>query len=98
MQLVGSAPQQAGRSSTVEEMAKARLTAHASATHPHGWPPKSQCTVVCGEARLLPHQTGEHWTPMGTPLQVRLQAISIDAGATEGVGKRSGWLLQDWIC
>ena len=48
VQLVGSAPQQAGRSSAVEETAEARLTAHAGATHPHRWPPKSQCTVVGG--------------------------------------------------
>ena len=48
VQLVGSAPQQAGRSSTVEEMAEARLTTHARAAHPCGWPPKSQCTVVGG--------------------------------------------------
>ena len=48
VQLVGSAPQQAGRSSTVEEMAKARLATHAGAAHPHRWPPKSQCTVVGG--------------------------------------------------
>ena len=33
VQLVGSAPQQAGRSSTVEETAKARLTTHAGAVH-----------------------------------------------------------------
>ena len=36
VQLVGSAPQQAGRSSTVEEMAEARLTTHAGAVHPCG--------------------------------------------------------------
>ena len=48
MQLAGSAPQQAGRSSAVEEMAEARLTAHAGAVHPDRWPPKSQCTVVGG--------------------------------------------------
>ena len=46
MQLVGSAPQQAGRSSTVEEMAEARLATHTGAVHPHGRPPKPQCTVV----------------------------------------------------
>ena len=48
VQLVGSAPQQAGRSSTVEEMAEARLTIHAGAACPCGQPPKSQCTVVGG--------------------------------------------------
>ena len=47
-QLVGSAPQQAGRSSAMEEVAKARLTSHAGAARPHRWPPKSQCTVVGG--------------------------------------------------
>ena len=36
MQLVGSAPQQAGRSTTVEEMAKARLATHVGAVHPCG--------------------------------------------------------------
>ena len=46
VQLVGSAPQQAGRSSAVEEMAKARLTGHAGAARPRRWPPKSHCTVV----------------------------------------------------
>ena len=25
-------------------------------------------------------------------------AIGTITGATEGVGRRSGWLLQDWIC
>ena len=45
VQLVGSIPQQAGRSTTVEATANARPTTHA-----------------------------------------------------EGVGRRSGWLLQDWIC
>ena len=48
MQLVGSAPQQAGRASTVEEMAEARLTTHTGAVHPCGWSPKSQCTIVGG--------------------------------------------------
>ena len=46
VQLVGSTPRQAGRSTTVEEMAKARLTTHAGAAQPHRQPPKSQCTVV----------------------------------------------------
>ena len=36
VQLVGSAPQQAGRSSTVEEMAEARLATHTGAAHLHG--------------------------------------------------------------
>ena len=46
VQLVGSAPQQAGRSTAVEEMAKAMLTTHAGAGHPRGQPTKSQCTVA----------------------------------------------------
>ena len=36
VQLVGSTPQQAGRSTAVEVMAKVRLTTHAGAGHPHG--------------------------------------------------------------
>ena len=51
-----------------------------------------------GEVHLLPHQTGECRTLMVTPLQVRLQAICAIAGAAEGIGRRSGWLLQDWMC
>ena len=50
------------------------------------------------EARLLPPQTEGHQIPMGTPLQGSPRATSIDAGTTEGVGRRSGWHLQDWIC
>ena len=34
---------------------------------------------------------------MVTPLQARPQTIGINAGAAEGIGKRSGWLLQDCI-
>ena len=48
VQLVGSTPQQAGRSSAVEEIAKARPAACAGAACPHRQPPKSQCTVVGG--------------------------------------------------
>ena len=47
-QLVGGAPQQAGRASGVEEVAMARLTSHTGAAQPRGRPPKSQCTVVGG--------------------------------------------------
>ena len=54
VQLVGSAPQQAGRSSAVEEMAEARLTTHVGAVHPCRWLPKSQCTVMCGGGGGLP--------------------------------------------
>ena len=53
VQLVGSAPQQVGRTSTVEEMAKARLAFHMGAAHLCGWPPKSQCTIV-GRGGLPP--------------------------------------------
>ena len=45
-QLVGSAPQQAGRASAVEEVAKARLISHTGAAQLHRQPPKSQCMVV----------------------------------------------------
>ena len=48
VQLVGSAPQQAGRSTAVEETGKDRLATHVGAVHPRGQPPKSQCTVVGG--------------------------------------------------
>ena len=41
-QLVGSAPQQAGRAPGVGEMTEARLTPHTGATRPHGRPPKSK--------------------------------------------------------
>ena len=46
LQLVGSIPQQAGRSTTVEEMADARPTTHAGTVHPCGQPPKAQGTIV----------------------------------------------------
>ena len=45
------------------------------------------------EARLLPPLTEEHQTPMGTPLQVRPRATSVDAEAADGVGRRSSWWL-----
>ena len=40
---------------------------------------------------------GEHQTLMVTPLQVRPQAISINTGAAEEVGRRCSWFLQDWL-
>ena len=54
--------------------------------------------LSAGDVHLLPHQTGERWTLMVTPLQVRSQAVGTIAGATEGVGRRSGWLWQDRTC
>ena len=48
IQLVGSTPQQTGRSTTVEDMVDARPTAHAGTAHQHGQPPKSQATIVGG--------------------------------------------------
>ena len=47
-QLVGSAPQQAGRASGVGKMTEARLTTHTGAAQLHRRPPKSQCTAVSG--------------------------------------------------
>ena len=47
-QLVGSAPQQDGRTSGVREKTKARPIAHAGTAHPHGRPPRTQCTTVSG--------------------------------------------------
>ena len=48
MQLVGSTPQQAGRSTTVEETADARPAAHVGTVRQHGQPPKCQVTIVGG--------------------------------------------------
>ena len=47
-QLVGSAPQQDGRASEVEEVTEARLTTCTGAVQPCRRPPKSQCTTVGG--------------------------------------------------
>ena len=88
-QLVGSAPQQAGRASAGEGAAEARLASHTGAAQPHSQPPKSQCTVVGRGARLLPPQTGGYQTPMGTLLRVRLWIAGKDAGAVEEVRRRS---------
>ena len=48
VQLVGSVPKQAGRTSSVEETAEARLATHTRAAHLCGWPPRSPCTIVDG--------------------------------------------------
>ena len=45
-QLVGSAPQQDGRTSRMGERTKTRLAAHTRAARPHRRPLKSQCTTV----------------------------------------------------
>ena len=45
-QLVGSAPQQDGRTSGVGERTEARPVAHAGTVCPHGRPPRTQCTKV----------------------------------------------------
>ena len=47
-QLVGSAPQQDGRTSGVGERTKARPVAHAGTVHHHRRPPRTQCTTVGG--------------------------------------------------
>ena len=52
-QLVGSAPQQVGRASGVEEVTEARLTTCTRAMRLCGRPPKSQCTTV-GRGGLPP--------------------------------------------
>ena len=46
MQLVGSTPQQAGRSTTVEETVDARPATHVGTARQGGRPPKSQVTIV----------------------------------------------------
>ena len=48
VQLVGSTPQQAGRSTTVEEMADARPATHVGTARQCRWPLESQVTVVSG--------------------------------------------------
>ena len=45
-QLVGSAPQQDGRTSGIGERTKARPAGHAGAAHPHRRLPRTQCTIV----------------------------------------------------
>ena len=45
-QLVGSAPQQDGRTSVVGERTEARPVARAGTAHPRGRPPRIQCTTV----------------------------------------------------
>ena len=47
-QLVGSAPQQDGRTSGIRERTKTRPTGHPGTARPHGRPPKTQCTMVGG--------------------------------------------------
>ena len=53
VQLVGSAPQQAGSAPAMEEMAEVRLATHMKAARPCRQPPKSQCTIV-GRGGLPP--------------------------------------------
>ena len=113
VQLVGSAPQQAGRTSAVEEMAEARLTTHAGAGHPCGWPPKSQCTIVGGgglppsspgrgapdsDGYCTASETAGHQHRCRDHRGSREKKQNTEAGATEEVGRRSSWHLQDWIC
>ena len=47
-QLVGSAPQQVGRTSGVGERTEARPVASAGAARPHGRLPRTQCTTAGG--------------------------------------------------
>ena len=48
-QLVGSAPQQDGRTSGMGERTEARLITCTGTAQPHRRPPKTQCTTVSGE-------------------------------------------------
>ena len=45
-QLVGSAPQQDGRTSRIGERTEVRPVGHTGAAHPHGRLPRTQCTTV----------------------------------------------------
>ena len=47
-QLVGSAPQQDGRTSGIGERTEARSAGCTGAAHPHGRPPRTQCTIGGG--------------------------------------------------
>ena len=47
-QLVGSAPQQDGRTSGIGERTEVRPTGHPGRARPHGRQPKTQCTMVSG--------------------------------------------------
>ena len=47
-QLVGSAPQQDGRTSRIGERTKVRPVGCTGAVHPHRRPPRTQCTTVSG--------------------------------------------------
>ena len=65
--------------------------------HVGGHQRPSALQLAEGVCPLLP-QTGEHWTLMDTPLQVRWQATSIGTEAAEGVGKENDLCQRDWIC
>ena len=82
----------------VEETADARPTAHMGPAHQCGWPPKSQVTIVIKGGSPPSSPDREALTLMVILLPARPQAIGIIAGATGGVGRRSGWLLRDWTC
>ena len=67
-QLVGSAPQQDGRTSGMGERTEARLATHTGTARPCRRPPKTQCTTVGRGGSPLPPQTWERQTPTDTPL------------------------------
>ena len=53
-QLVGSAPQQDGRTSGIGERTEVRPVSHAGAVLPRGRPPRTQCITVSGGGHPLP--------------------------------------------
>ena len=97
-QLVGSAPQQNGRTSVMGERTEARLTTRTGAARLHRRPPKSQRTTVSGGG--LPPASPDRGVPDSedTPPQVRLGATDVGAEATGGVGRGNSWHPRDCIC
>ena len=60
-QLVGSAPQQDGRTSEIGERTEMRPIGRTGAAHPHRRPPRTQCTTVSGGG--LPPSSSDRGAP-----------------------------------
>ena len=88
-QLVGSAPQQDGRTSGMGERTKARPIAHAGTAQLHGKPPKTQCTTVSEGGS--PPSSPDRGAPDSDGYSTVSETVGIGAEATEGVGKGNGW-------
>ena len=88
-QLVGSAPQQDGRTSGIGERTKARPAGHAEVVRPHGRPPRTQCTIVSGGGSP---PSSPDW---GAPDSQQILHCERDGGslaeAAGGAGKENVW-------